>query len=62
MSGEEYDACVAAELPGALPVRHFAMPSVSSLLRDAGLTQQWCAPYGWLSYELADLIVLARRD
>jgi SAM-dependent methyltransferase len=62
VSAEEYDACVAAQEPGSLPVRHFAMPSVSALLRGAGLTQQWCAPYGWLSYELADLMVLARRD
>jgi len=58
---EEYDACVRSQTPGALPVRHFSMLSVSALLSGAQLAQSWCAPYGWLSYELADLMVLASR-
>lgn len=58
---EEYDAAATSPRPGTLPVRHFAMPSVMALLGEAGLLQDWACPYGWLSYEHADLMVLAHR-
>lgn len=58
---EEFDEAAASPRPGTLPVRHFAMPSVARLLAQAGLAQEWVSPFGWLSYEHADLLVLARR-
>jgi SAM-dependent methyltransferase len=61
LSREQYDALVADPKPGSLPVRHFTMPSIVALLEAAGLREEWTCPYGWLSYEHADLMVLARR-
>ncbi len=61
VSPAEYDAFVPKATEGSLPVRHFAMPSIARLLEQAGLEQVWSAPYGWLNYQLADLMVLARR-
>ena len=58
---EEYDLIADAPQPGTLPVRHFSMPSVLALLAGARLRQEWVSPYGWLSYEHADLMVLARK-
>ncbi|MGC4119880.1 MAG: class I SAM-dependent methyltransferase [Myxococcales bacterium] len=58
---EEYDTAAEAPRAGTLPVRHFAMPSVQALLGTARLSQVWTSPYGWLSYQHADLMVLARK-
>ena len=58
---EEYDRVADDPQPGTLPVRHFSMPSVLALLAGARLSQDWTSPYGWLSYEHADLMVLARK-
>ena len=57
---EEYDELASRPRPGALPVRHLSMLSLTALLDGAGLRAEWSSPYGWLNYELADLLVLAR--
>ncbi|HEY3447269.1 MAG TPA: methyltransferase domain-containing protein [Myxococcales bacterium] len=58
---EAYDAAADAPRAGTLPVRHFAMPSVQALLAAARLAPEWSSPYGWLSYQHADLMILARK-
>lgn len=58
---EDYDAAAESPRAGTLPVRHFSMPSVQQLLGAARLAPEWSSPYGWLSYQHADLMILARK-
>ncbi|MBI5548863.1 MAG: methyltransferase domain-containing protein [Deltaproteobacteria bacterium] len=60
VSREEYDAIAARPIPGKLAVRHFSMLSIEAELARAGLRQSWSAPYGWVDYQRANLMILAR--
>lgn len=58
---DHFEQLVQTPRQGQLPVHHFCLPGLEQLLAQTGWQIAHLQPYNWISYSLADLLLLARK-